>query len=84
MPSHKHRPQREPRIQPYTGPVTRREQNRAAHGNICEVSECACGATRRRNINGCHTESSGWIPACGHHHLSLGAARRCLERDSQD
>lgn len=43
----------------FTGPVTRKE-NRAAHGNICTTDVCACGAERKTNLNGCHTECSGW------------------------
>ena len=35
--------------------------NRAAHGGICTVDECACGAIRRTNQNGRHHESTGWI-----------------------
>jgi hypothetical protein len=44
----------------YTGPVSV-NQNPAAHGNITRVDTCqACGAVRRTNINGGHTETSGW------------------------
>ena len=27
---------------------------------IGEIAECACGALRETNINGDHTETSGW------------------------
>lgn len=45
---------------PYMGPVATRE-NRAAHGGICVVEICACGATRRTNINGNHAEAGKWV-----------------------
>jgi hypothetical protein len=31
-----------------------------AHGGIVRIDRCACGATRRTNINGEHVESGGW------------------------
>lgn len=42
-------------VHPYT------EENPAAHGGVCDVHEClACGARRRRNVNGRHSEVSPW------------------------
>lgn len=43
----------------YSGPVSR-DENRAAHGNICIVEKCACGATRATNVNGVHFEQGVW------------------------
>lgn len=57
---HRHQPQGEPEIRPFSAPVAQPE-NRAAHGNIVEHARCACGAVRLRNRNGRHVESSGWI-----------------------
>ncbi len=45
---------------PYTGPVSTNE-NRAAHGGICVVATCACGAQRRTNRNGNHVEAGRWV-----------------------
>lgn len=45
---------------PFTGPVSRRE-NPAAHGGCCYVTVCgACGAERRTNVNGNHSEAGSW------------------------
>lgn len=43
----------------FTGPV-RSDENRAAHGNICQVETCACGGQRRTNINQHHREVGEW------------------------
>lgn len=53
------------RTQPFNGPVATLEHHRcpSADGNITEVEECACGATRRHNINGRHVESGPWVEA---------------------
>ena len=34
--------------------------NGGSHGNITELAECECGATKRTNINGRYSETSGW------------------------
>lgn len=44
----------------FTGPVSR-DENRSAHGNICQHETCRCGAERRSNINGRHIEQGDWI-----------------------
>jgi hypothetical protein len=44
----------------FSGPVAIHDQNPAAHGNICRVDSCSCGATRRTNINGSHKERGAW------------------------
>ena len=58
---HTHR-EAEYRICCYTGtiPGTSRE-NRSAHGGICRVSICRCGATRAANRNQGHIERGPWI-----------------------
>jgi hypothetical protein len=43
----------------FFGGVADRE-NRAAHGGICEISTCRCGATRSTNVNGPHIERGKW------------------------
>jgi len=43
----------------FTGPVAS-DENRAAHGGICRIEYCCCGATRRTNINGSHVEQGDW------------------------
>lgn len=43
----------------YTGSVSRNE-NRAAHGGVCHIETCECGATRRTNSNGRHEEVGEW------------------------
>lgn len=45
---------------PYSGPVVTRDQNPGAHGNVCVVETCACGAVRSVNVNGRHVESGEW------------------------
>lgn len=44
----------------FSGAVAQPE-NRAAHGNICQRETCRCGAVRRTNVNGAHTETTGWL-----------------------
>lgn len=53
------------KIQVYTGSVTSEvtgyyKQNRAAHGGICYVDTCSCGAVRKTNSNGRHEERGRW------------------------
>lgn len=36
------------------------DQNPAAHGNVTEIETCACGAVRKRNVNGGHEEVGTW------------------------
>lgn len=56
---HKHKAQSE-RTLPFQGPVASPE-NPAAHGNVCHVETCKCGATRRTNVNGRHLERGSWF-----------------------
>lgn len=44
----------------FSGPIVSAEENRAAHGNICRVEECRCGARRLANINQHHIEQGLW------------------------
>lgn len=47
----------------FCGPVSDRE-NPAAHGNICVIYKCNCGAERLENVNGRHADSpapSAWV-----------------------
>lgn len=43
----------------FSGPVTR-DENPRAHGNVCEIERCSCGAERRVNVNGMHVEEGDW------------------------
>ena len=47
-------------VEPYTGGVHASDENRGAHGDITEVHTCECGAIRRVNRNGRHTETGSW------------------------
>ena len=48
----------------FTGPVaTGARENRAAHGGYCRHEVCACGATRRVNVNGPYVERGRWTTA---------------------
>lgn len=54
---------RDVRTRCYTGSVAR-EENRAAHGNICVTVECiGCGAARLELRNGRHEELGPWGPS---------------------
>lgn len=44
----------------FSGPV-RAPQIEAAHGGVCIVDACRCGAERRTNANGKHRERGEWI-----------------------
>lgn len=55
---HKHRAQSTD-VRPFFGPVAK-EENRAAHGGICERQTCSCGAVREVNSNGRHVERGEW------------------------
>ena len=54
----RHRPKRS-RYQAYSGPV-RKPEKPEAHGGICRVDTCSCGAIRRTNINGANYERGTW------------------------
>ena len=60
MSEHKHEA-KALRYLPFTGPVAGANYNPAAHGNVCIVSTCVCGAECRQNVNGLHTEKGPWI-----------------------
>lgn len=52
------------------------EENRAAHGNICDEQECrSCGARRKVNINGRHVEHGPWGPSLEERRETLRIAR---------
>lgn len=50
---------RKPSLTVISGPVSR-DENRAAHGNVCVHESCACGAVRHTNINVAHFEQGAW------------------------
>lgn len=45
----------------YSGPVPSAKPNPSARGWIVVVEKCACGAERRTNRNGYHTEQGKWV-----------------------
>jgi len=45
----------------YSAPVAGARENRAAHGCICVVEKCSCGAIREANVNGRHVEQGRWV-----------------------
>jgi hypothetical protein len=47
-------------IRGYTGSVSREEEPRA-HGGVCVVDHCRCGAVRRTNENQCWMERGEWV-----------------------
>jgi hypothetical protein len=49
-------------IRCFLGPVAQK-QNQAAHGGHCRHETCRCGARRRVNVNGLHTERGRWTEA---------------------
>lgn len=64
MHKHKHKAKTEI-TRGYTGTArgahyTAKGENRSAHGGICHVETCACGATRETNSNGRHMERGTW------------------------
>ena len=60
---HKHSYYREGRTRCFSGAVSRREENPAAHGGVCMEELCACGAVRSVNVNGRHREIGEWGPS---------------------
>ena len=40
------------------GPASRQDER--AHGGVCHVETCACGAQRETNANGRHVERGFW------------------------
>jgi len=56
--AHRHQPTKT-YVRPFFGPVAARE-NRAAHGNVCVIDTCSCGAERRTNRNQGHLERGTW------------------------
>ena len=64
----------------YRGSVAR-DENRAAHGNVCVTDEClACGARRARLINGRHEEAGTWGPDAACRRAAAINARRQATR----
>lgn len=47
------------RTAPFFGPVSAR-QNPVAHGNVCIVDRCRCGAERGTNRNAGQSERGAW------------------------
>lgn len=60
MTTHKHRAvPRLRRTTPFFGAV-RSRPNPKAHGSICHVDHCSCGATRKTNYNAGALEMGAW------------------------
>ncbi len=50
------------KIRGFGGPVSK-DENRRAHGNVCVVDTCCCGAQRLSNHNQGSVERGEWTPA---------------------
>lgn len=59
--NHRHRPLPSRRAELSYSPTGARRENPAAHGNICVLSYCRCGAQRLTAVNGLHEERGPWI-----------------------
>ena len=71
---------RELRTTGFTGPVNVRDENRAAHGNVCVSEECcACGSRRDRLVNGRHEEIGDWGPTRADREAAARAAERVVD-----
>lgn len=60
MKTHEHKTVREVECC-FSGPIPSAKYNPAAHGGVCFVETCSCGAERRTNINGMHVEAGKWM-----------------------
>jgi hypothetical protein len=63
MTDHKHRAiAAKSRIVSYTAPVVSdpTRQNPKAYGGVCHIDTCTCGAVRRTNSTGRHSERGPW------------------------
>lgn len=58
--SHKHR-EKTYQIVGYTAPIPGARYNPMAHGGVCIISTCSCGAERRVNSNGRAEERGPWV-----------------------
>lgn len=58
---HRHKPQTT-EVRAYRGPVAARP-NPKAHGNVCFIDRCRCGAERATNSNAGARERGPWVPA---------------------
>jgi hypothetical protein len=56
---HRHRTWLRTRPRPFSGAV-RVPENKRAHGGHSEIHTCSCGATKRVNRNGAHSEHGKW------------------------
>lgn len=45
---------------PFSSPIEGADYNPAAHGYVCVIERCHCGASRRSNVNGSHAEIGPW------------------------
>ena len=61
MTIHRHRPKRV-EVGGFTAPMSDpRVPDPRAHGCVTEYATCACGATRRKHINGPYVEWGYWV-----------------------
>lgn len=44
----------------FAGPIPGAKPNPSAHGWVVVIEKCVCGAERRTNRNGYHTERGPW------------------------
>lgn len=45
----------------YSAPIQGARYEPRAHGGVCHVDRCACGAVRRTNATGRYTERGKWV-----------------------
>jgi len=80
--THRHRPVVH-RTHGYRGCVAPDACHSAAHGGVLFYDVCACGATRRINSTGRHSETTGWVAPAEADVIEAGRIARRLLQDGQ-
>ncbi len=58
--AHKHQ-EKSYRIVGYMHPIPGAKEDQRAHGGVCIISTCSCGAERKTNSNGRFEERGPWM-----------------------
>jgi hypothetical protein len=61
MKRHRHHQMGPAKVRPWFYCVASGRCSGAPHGCVVYVETCACGATRRTEVNGTHRATSGWV-----------------------
>lgn len=61
MNSRHHHRKKTSAIRPFSSPISGARENPSAHGNVCVVDTCNCGAVRQTNVNQQHRERGPWV-----------------------